>query len=113
MKRIWIFLCVLYGCSSTAQSFLKDSKPYIKPFDQLDAPILMDHIDQIADQARIVGLGEVSHYTKECYQLKHQIIKKLIEKGFQALVLEVDFGQALLWNAYVTKGEGDLDQLVA
>ncbi|MEZ5347320.1 MAG: erythromycin esterase family protein [Pyrinomonadaceae bacterium] len=68
---------------------------------------------QIKD-ARIVGLGEVSHYTRECYTVKHSIIKHLAKtENFDVLVLEVDFGQGLKWNDYVEHGNGDLDALIA
>ena len=104
---------ILGAGSSFAQTFLKGSKKYIHPFEKIDDKTLSNHIDNIADSARIVGLGEVSHYTKECYELKHQIIQTLIDKGFDALVLEVDFGQAVLWNDYVVHGKGNIDSLIA
>ena len=97
LSALFLSTCQLYS-----QSFLRDSKDFVLPFDNIDATLLSNHIAKIADSARIIGLGEASHYTKECYELKHQIIKKLIEKGYDALVLEVDFGQAVLWNDYVT-----------
>jgi erythromycin esterase len=108
LSALFLITCQLYS-----QSFLRDSKDFILPFDNIDAKLLSNHIAKIADSARIIGLGEASHYTKECYELKHQIIKKLIEKGYDALVLEVDFGQAVLWNDYVTNGKGNVDELVA
>ncbi|QIE58232.1 erythromycin esterase family protein [Rasiella rasia] len=99
--------------AGNSQPYLKDSKDYIHPFGDTASKVLLNHIDSIADKSRIIGLGEVSHYTKECYEFKHQIVKKLIDKGYNALILEVDFGQALLWNDYVTNGIGNLDTLVA
>lgn len=106
-----IFL--LTSSFSFGQTFLNASKKYIQTFDEINSETLSNHIDGIADSARIIGLGEVSHYTKECYELKHAIINRLIEKGFDALVLEVDFGQALLWNNYVVDGSGNVDSLIA
>ncbi|MDT0539566.1 erythromycin esterase family protein [Croceitalea sp. P059] len=104
---------VLTGSQVFGQSYLKNSNQHIFPFKTIDSEVLSNHIEKIADNTRIIGLGEVSHYTKECYEIKHQIIKKLIEKDFNGLVLEVDFGQALLWNDYVTNGIGDIDKLIA
>jgi len=108
-----LLIVLLNGCKSHSQTYLKDSKDYILPFDALNSEVFLNHIESIADKARIIGLGEVSHYTKECYELKHQIIKKLIDKVYDGLVLEVDFGQALLWNEYLTNGQGNIDTLVA
>ena len=108
-----LLIVFLNGCEMQSQTFLKDSKDYISPFENINSEILLNHLDGKANNARIIGLGEVSHYTKECYEFKHQIIKKLIEKGYDGLVLEVDFGQALLWNDYLTSGQGNIDTLVA
>ncbi|WP_435577858.1 erythromycin esterase family protein [Gilvibacter sp.] len=104
-------LCV--ALNAFGQNYLKDHQIKVQTFDAIDSNRLSQHIDSIADNARIIGLGEVSHYTKECYLFKAAIIKQLIAKGYQGLVLEVDFGQALLWNNYVTKGIGNLDDLIA
>ncbi|MEM1321183.1 MAG: erythromycin esterase family protein [Bacteroidota bacterium] len=106
---IWIMMC---QCC-IAQSILHQSKDYLQAFEQTSSPVLTEQINRIADSCRIIGLGEVSHYTKECYELKHEIIKTLMGKGYRALILEVDFGQALIWNDYVTKGEGNLDSIIA
>ena len=40
-------------------------------------------MEQISDSTAIIGLGEVSHYTKECYQLRHQMIKPLMDSFLQ------------------------------
>ncbi len=116
MKKT-IVLAVLFStfCNDVVygQSFISDSHEYISPFSTVKDEVLQDFIHNLSDSIRIVGLGEVSHYTKECYELKHQIIRTLIDKGFDALILEVDFGQALKWNEYVTKGEGNIDSLIA
>ena len=113
LKKILPVLLSCYSIAAFGQSFIQDAKDYLFPFKEVGDQVLLNHIAKIADSTRVIGLGEVSHYTKECYELKHQIIKKLMAHGFQALILEVDFGQALLWNEFVTKGIGDLDQLIA
>ncbi|MCH2231586.1 MAG: erythromycin esterase family protein [Crocinitomicaceae bacterium] len=116
MKKIQILITLIFILNislAIGQSFLRDSKEYIFPFKAIDDNVLLQHINEVSESARIIGLGEVSHYTKECYQLKHQIINTLINKGFDALILEVDFGQSLLWNDYVTNGIGNLDTLIA
>ncbi|MFK7787810.1 MAG: erythromycin esterase family protein [Crocinitomicaceae bacterium] len=109
----FLTLLLLNVSFSFGQNFLKKSKKYIHPFSEINSEVLTNHIDKIADSARIIGLGEVSHYTRECYELKQQIIHKLIDKGYDALVLEVDFGQALLWNDYVVNGVGNIDSIIA
>ncbi|MCZ4409032.1 erythromycin esterase family protein [Cryomorphaceae bacterium 1068] len=106
-------LFIALSLSSFAQLLTGNSKEFIYPFQSQHDEVLSNHISAITDGAAIIGLGEVSHYTKECYELKHQIIKTLINQGYDALVLEVDFGQAVLWNDYVTNGNGNIDSLIA
>jgi erythromycin esterase len=100
------FLC-------TAQGLLKNTAPFLHPFPNPEAKVLNDFIKEIATDKRIIGLGEVSHYTKDCYDLKAAIIYTLIDQGYDGLALEVDFGQALIWNDYVVHGQGNLDTIVA
>ncbi|MEM6725326.1 MAG: erythromycin esterase family protein [Bacteroidota bacterium] len=112
MKPSIGLLCLLISIQVSGQGLLDKSTPFIKTFGEVESKILSDHILQISGDVSIIGLGEVSHYTKECYDFKHTIIKDLMEQGFNALVLEVDFGQALVWNDYVTQGIGNLDTLL-
>lgn len=70
-------------------------------------------VRDLADERRIVGLGECSHYTKECYDLKGAALEELFGLGFAGLALEVDFGEALRWNEFVLGGEGEARELLA
>ncbi len=108
-----LFACVAFGRADAQDEVLAGSKEFIHRFDEAEAVALSSFIEKIAGPSRIVGLGEVSHYTRECYLLKHQIIQALIEKGYRGLILEVDFGQALIWDDYVVNGVGDIDAIVA
>lgn len=111
LAKASIFILLISSC--LAQSALTHSKKFIYPFDAIQSDVLEKYIHGIADEKRIIGLGEVSHFTRECYLLKHEIIQSLIEKGYDGLILEVDFGQALIWNEYVTEGKGDLDVIIS
>jgi erythromycin esterase len=63
--------------------------------------------------ARIVGLGEATHGTKEFFQMKHRIFKYLVENhGFKAFGFECDFGESLFIDRYITTGQGDLHDLM-
>ncbi|MEO1435373.1 MAG: erythromycin esterase family protein [Bacteroidota bacterium] len=113
MKRLLLlYLATLCWGFGQSQGLLQSSMDYIQPLDSIQSTVLQDHVAKIGAQATIVGLGEVSHYTKECYEFKQAIIETLMEQGYQALILEVDFGQALIWNDYVTKGIGNLDAII-
>lgn len=86
---------------------------YVVGFQSVDSADFKRRIQTQCSNARVVGLGEVSHFTRECYLLKQAAIEALIETGYSALILEVDFGQALIWDRFVTHGEGDLHEITA
>jgi len=112
-----MYLIFLYGILSVwcngQDQILTESAPFIHAFKTADAEEFKSFVKDLASDKTVIGLGEVSHFTKECYELKHQIILELMDQGFNGLVLEVDYGQALLWNDYVINGNGNLDTLIA
>ena len=63
--------------------------------------------------ARIVGLGEVTHGSGTLFNLKHDLIRYLVErKGFTAVVMETSADCEPL-NLYVRTGKGNPAQLLA
>lgn len=58
--------------------------------------------------ARIVGLGEATHGTREFFQLKHRMFEFLVtELGFTVFGIEANFTEAVAVDHYVMTGEGD------
>jgi len=58
--------------------------------------------------ARVVGLGECTHGSREVFQLKHRLLEYLVtQQGFNTLALEVDYGYAEILNEYIQSGAGD------
>ena len=52
--------------------------------------------------ARIVGLGEATHGTKEFFQMKHRVFQYLVENhGFKAFLFEMDLAEARIFNDWV------------
>jgi erythromycin esterase len=69
-------------------------------------------LDYLKD-ARIVGLGEATHGTKDFFQMKHRVFKYLVEHhGFRAFGFECDFAESIYLDRYITTGTGDLRQLM-
>nr|WP_306432906.1 erythromycin esterase family protein [Streptomyces harenosi] len=63
---------------------------------------------------RIVGLGESTHGTSEFFRLKHRIVEFLVrEEGFTTLAVEASQSAARALDAYVRRGIGDPERLVA
>lgn len=66
-----------------------------------------DPLLRLVGNARLVLLGEASHGTHEFYRARAQITKRLmVEKGFDALLVEADWPDAQRVNRYV-RGQGD------
>jgi len=63
--------------------------------------------------ARIVGLGEATHGTREFFRLKHRLLEFLAtEMGFTIFAIEGDMAVASRLNDYVLRGEGDPKKLL-
>ena len=91
----------------TAGARLTATDPAV-PLDDL-APL-----DGIVDGATIVALGEATHGTREYFQLKHRIIRYLIEKrGFTTFALEANVTECRAVDAYIQGGPGDPRELLS
>ena len=62
----------------------------------------------LVGKARIVGLGEATHGTREFFQLKHRVLEYLVAtQGFTVFALEADQAECRAINDYVLGGAGD------
>jgi len=69
-------------------------------------------LEQVKD-ARIVGLGEATHGTREFFLMKHRIFQYLVEQHrHKAICFEADFSESIYINAYVTGSDIDLETLM-
>jgi erythromycin esterase len=58
-------------------------------------------------RARVIGLGEATHGTREFFRLKHRLLKLLATRhGPVTLAMEADYGNGLAIDRYVTGLEG-------
>jgi erythromycin esterase len=63
--------------------------------------------------AKIVGLGEATHGTREFFQMKHRLFRYLVEnRQHRAFGFEADFAESLYFDNYVCSGEGNLTELM-
>jgi erythromycin esterase len=66
----------------------------------------------VAD-AKVVGLGEATHSSREFITMKHRVFRYLVEeKGFTTFSLETGWSGGVRLNEYVRHGTGDLDQIM-
>lgn len=65
-------------------------------------------LKQLIGDARIVGLGEATHGTREFIVAKHRLLKFLVtELGFSIFAIEASLPEAMALNDYVLNGQGD------
>lgn len=73
----------------------------------------LDKFSRLVGRAKIVGLGESRHDTKEQFEIKSLLAKHLIrDLGFRVLVFEESFSHALALDSYVITGNGDLRSIL-
>lgn len=67
----------------------------------------------IVGRARVVGVGESTHGTREFFRFKHRLFEFLVEEmGFTAFAMETNFAEATKVNDYVLGGTGEAATLV-
>jgi len=70
----------------------------------------LEPLRSIVGTARVVALGEATHGSHEFFQLKLRTLQFLVQElGFTDFVMETDWVRAQEANAWVERGEGDLD----
>lgn len=100
-----------------AQSnLIEEFSLYAHRFDNTDPEISDKKLENLIDylgSARIVGLGEGTHGTKEFFDLKHKIFRSLVlTKNFKAIVFEIPWGNAYVVNEFVVNNIGSADEAV-
>jgi erythromycin esterase-like protein len=90
---------------------------HLVPLDGADPTLDLQDLAPLADSigdARVVGLGESTHGTREHFQLKHRLVRYLVEEhGFDIFAIEAGTPEAHRLDAYVLGGEGDPRELIA
>jgi erythromycin esterase len=127
-----IFLIVLqllaFSCKvkddsqSTPVPLTEEQEQLVQELNQWLVPLgasplaLTDNELSVLDQlryAKIIGLGEATHGTKEFFQMKHRVFQYLVENcGHKAFGFEADFGESIYFDNYITTGEGNLTELM-
>lgn len=64
-------------------------------------------------QARVVGMGEGTHGTRQFFRMKHRIFRWLVEEhGVRVFAMESDVAEGIYLDRYVQTGEGDLEAIM-
>lgn len=74
----------------------------------------LEPLRAIAGEARVVALGESSHHVSEFYQVRHRMMRFLVERcGFTVYALEAPFTQGHLLEAWVAGGPEPVGEIAA
>ncbi|MEP6737811.1 MAG: erythromycin esterase family protein [Chryseolinea sp.] len=123
MKNIFLFITIiafLFSCdksdpspaiSSDDQAVADDLNMLAKQIEGIEADLSSNDLaflDDIAD-ARMIGMGEATHGSKEFLQMKYRMFRYLAEKHqFRGVVFEIDVAEAMIFEDYV-QGRRDDD----
>ena len=79
-----------------------------------DAPVSeLEPLRDVVGDATVVGLGESTHGSHEQFEVKHRMIRFLVEElGFRTVGFEADFASGAVIDRYVVSGEGDPQEVV-
>src|ERR1700730_1056267 len=79
------------------------------------APLVdLEWLDEAIGDARVVAIGESAHGNREFYQLRHRLLRYLVERhGFDAYALESGFVEGWRVNEWVHGGLDELDRILA
>ncbi|HET6859546.1 MAG TPA: erythromycin esterase family protein [Streptomyces sp.] len=70
-------------------------------------------LGRMVGSAKIVGLGEATHGSRQFFTMKHRVFRHLVEeKGFTTFALEAPWSTGLVLNDYVLHGKGDPEQIM-
>jgi erythromycin esterase len=73
-----------------------------------DDAINLEPLADVVTDAAVVGLGEATHGTRECFEDKHRLVRYLVERrGFRTVAFEADVAAMHAANEYVQSGNGD------
>lgn len=115
-----LLLALTFGIARTAgsdsEAFVKWASAHAVPIESLDSPLADSSSEALRaaiGSARVVGLGESRHDTREQLLMKSLLVRHLVEDlGFRVLILEESFPHAAFLDRYVTSGEGDPRALI-
>lgn len=87
------------------------------PLTGLDLNVPLDDLEPLRDlvgDARVVALGESSHHVREFYQLRHRMLRFLVEEcDFNTYVLEAPFTEGRVLEDWVAGGTGTVQQVAS
>lgn len=74
----------------------------------------LEPLADVVNRARVIGLGEATHGTREFFRFKHRLVSWLVEtRRVTAFAIEAGMAEARRVNEYVVHGRGDPQEALA
>ncbi len=119
MQRFFFILGVaLFGLAlaqnrSSETMWLRENVIPLKTIQAEQGLSDLEPVSALVGHARIIGLGEATHGTKEFFQAKHRMLEFLVKKhDFQIFAMEASWASSFVINDYVQGGAGNAKVLL-
>lgn len=102
------------GTTSTTARLSDAAVTRLRTLDPAEPLDDLDWLDTAIGDARVVAIGESAHYNRESYQLRHRLLRYLVERhGFGAYAMESGFVEGWRADAWVRGGQDRLGEVLA
>ncbi|PKL81496.1 MAG: hypothetical protein CVV24_14940 [Ignavibacteriae bacterium HGW-Ignavibacteriae-3] len=103
------------GLTASENELIIELNKFIKPLNGT-LPSLDDSDLRVFDkfaEAKVIGLGEATHGTKDFFQMKHRLFKYFVEKhGFKIFGFEADMGECIYIDRFIASDIGTIDEVM-
>ncbi len=114
--NVIIRVTIIFLILSTRLSGQSIENKFIKPIKQISITDKVDDLiflDNWLKNKKVIGLGEVTHGSKEIFEFKTRIVQYLaIKKNAKAIVIEANMSDCFGINTYITTGIGNPNELI-
>ncbi|MEO8034718.1 MAG: erythromycin esterase family protein, partial [Acidobacteriota bacterium] len=102
---------VFLGEPAAVAEWIRSAAIPLRTVDPLSDDDDLQPLGALVGDAHVVSLGEATHGTREFFQLKHRIIRYLVEKkGFTVFGIEATFPGTMAVENYVLGGDVTIDR---
>ncbi len=115
MKSIFGITIILIALAFSVSGQSNKSE-FIKPISQISLTDKVDDLlflDKWVGKKKVVGLGEVTHGSKEIFEFKVRLVQYLaLKKNAKAIVIEANMADCYDINKFITTGDGNPSELI-
>lgn len=116
LYNILLSICIANAahCQESNKTLVRSIKAYAHPLTGTNPTIAdsdLTFLQDVLNDKTVIGLGESTHGTKEFFQMKHRILKYLVEEmGYRVFAMEANFSECNAINDYILYGKGDSEE---